>query len=112
VPHGKVTYSYYKSSILGTTLSLLVYTPPGINANETTKYPVLYLVHRGPDTEETWTKVGHASLIADNLIAQLKLLTISVGTEDFLYESVKQNIAMFHDKKLNLETFIVPGSKL
>lgn len=40
---------------------------------------------------------------------QLKLFTISVGTEDFLYESVKQNIAMFQDKKLKLETLIVPG---
>ena len=35
MPHGKVTYSYYKSSTLGTTLSLLVCTPPGINANGT-----------------------------------------------------------------------------
>ena len=40
---------------------------------------------------------------------QLKLFTISVGTEDFLYESVKQNIAMFYEKKLKVETFIVPG---
>ena len=40
---------------------------------------------------------------------QLKLFTISVGTEDFLYESVKENIAMFQEKKLNLETLIVPG---
>lgn len=40
---------------------------------------------------------------------QLKLFTIGVGTEDFLYEIVKENIAMFHEKKLKLETFIVPG---
>jgi hypothetical protein len=33
---------------------------------------------------------------------QLKLFTISVGTGRFSHESVKQNIAMFHDKKLNL----------
>src|SRR6186713_2345315 len=212
VPHGKVSYCYYKSSTLGTTRTLLVYTPPGFKANGTTKYPVLYLVHGGSDTEETWTKVGHANFIADNLIAegkakpmiivmpygnvrpspmadftddvvndvipfveanypvvkdskgraiagfsvgggqtlnigltnpdkfayvcsyapytatdefqknfsnwspdasvinkQLKLFTISVGTEDFLYESVKQNIAMFQGKRLKLETLIVPG---
>jgi enterochelin esterase-like enzyme len=173
---------------------------------------VLYLIHGGSDTEETWTKVGRANLIADNLIAQkkakpmiivmpygnvrpapmpdftkdvvndiipfveanypvikeskgravagfsvgggqtlnigltntdkfayvcsyapftatdefrknfsnwspdaasmnrqLKLLSISVGTEDFLYESVKQNIAMFKEKNLKVETLIVPG---
>ena len=177
-----------------------------------TKYPVLYLIHGGSDTEETWTKVGRANLIADNLIArgkarpmiivmpyanvfpgpmdgftkdmindiipfieanypvvpdskhravagfsvgggqtlnigltnpdkfayvcsyapytateefrknftnwspddelmnrQLKLFSISISTEDFLYESVMQNIAMFREKNLNLQTLIVPG---
>jgi len=212
VPHGKVSYRYYKSSTLGTTRTLLVYTPPGFELHGKKKYPVLYLIHGGSDTEETWTKVGRANLIADNLIAkgkakpmiivmpygnvrpkpmadftndvvkdiipfieanyptitasngraiagfsvgggqtlnigltntdkfayicsyapftntdefkknftdwtpdaaninkQLKLFTVSVGTEDFLYESVKQNIAMFQEKKVNLKTLIVPG---
>ncbi len=40
---------------------------------------------------------------------QLKLFTISVGTEDFLYEPVKQNIALFKEKKINLQPLIVPG---
>ncbi|MDX1942754.1 MAG: alpha/beta hydrolase-fold protein [Saprospiraceae bacterium] len=212
VPHGKVSYRYYKSATLGTTRPLLIYTPPGFNVNSKTKYPVLYLIHGGSDTEETWTKVGRANLIADNLIAQgkakpmiivmpygnvrpspmpdftkdvindiipfveanypvhkdskhravagfsvgggqtlnigltntdkfayvcsyapftateefrqnftnwtpdakamnkkLKLFTISVGTDDFLYESVKQNIAMFQEKKIKLEPLIVSG---
>ncbi|HEY6502603.1 MAG TPA: alpha/beta hydrolase-fold protein [Chitinophagaceae bacterium] len=212
VPHGKISYRYYKSSTLGTTRALLIYTPPGFSTNEKTKYPVLYLIHGGSDTEETWTKVGRANLIADNLIAkglakpmiivmpygnvrpkpmpdftkdvindiipfveanypvltdskdravagfsvgggqtlnigltntdkfayicsyapftateefqknfttwspdadkmnkQVKLLTISVGTEDFLYESVKKNIAMFEEKKIRLKSYIVPG---
>lgn len=210
VPHGKITYCYYNSKTLGTTRTLLVYTPPGFDVKK--KYPVLYLIHGGSDTEETWTKVGRANLIADNLIAQgkakpmiivmpygnvrpspmpdftrdvvddiipfveanypvakdsknravagfsvgggqtlnigltntdkfayvcsyapytateefkrnfsnwspdaatinkqLKLFTISVGTEDFLYESVKQNIAMFQEKKIKIEPLIVPG---
>jgi enterochelin esterase-like enzyme len=212
VPHGKVSYCYYKSTALGTTRTLLVYTPPGYNPGGKTKYPVLYLIHGGSDTEETWTKVGRANLIADNLMAQgkakpmiivmpyanvrpkpmsdftsdvvndiipfvesnyavikeskgravagfsvgggqtlniglmnpdkfayvcsyapytateefknnfanwspdasllnkqLKLFTISVGTDDFLYASVKQNIAMFQEKKINLEPLILPG---
>jgi enterochelin esterase family protein len=212
VPHGKISYRYYKSATLGTTRTLLVYTPPGFDVNGKTKYPVLYLIHGGSDTEETWTKVGHANLIADNLIAQskakpmiivmpygnvrpnpmpdftkdvindiipfieanypvftdsknravagfsvgggqtlnigltntdkfayvcsyapytateefqknftnwspnaevinkqLKLFTISVGTEDFLYESVKKNIAMFKEKKINVEPYFVDG---
>lgn len=212
VSHGKISYRYYKSATLGTTRPLLIYTPPGFNANGKTKYPVLYLIHGGSDTEETWTKVGRANLIADNLIAQgkakpmiivmpygnvrpspmpdftkdmindiipfveanypvhkdskhravagfsvgggqtlnigltntdqfayicsyapftatdefkqnftnwtpnakamnkqLKLFTISVGTEDFLYESVQQNISMFKEKKIKVEPTIVPG---
>jgi enterochelin esterase family protein len=212
VPHGKINYHYYPSATLSSTRQLLVYTPPGFSANGKTKYPVLYLIHGGSDTEETWTKVGRANLIADNLIAkglakpmiivmpygnvrprpmpdftmdvindiipfvesnypvltdsknravagfsvgggqtlnigltntdkfayicsyapytateefqknftnwspdaekinkQLKLFTISVGTEDFLYESVKKNLAMFDEKKINVKSHIVPG---
>lgn len=213
VPHGKVTYRYYKSGTLGTTRQMLVYTPPGFNPNGAKKYPVLYLIHGGSDTEETWTKVGNANLIADNLIAQgkalpmiivmpygnvrpapmpdftkdvlndvipfieanypvltdsrnrgiagfsvgggqtlnigltntakfayvasyapftqteefgrnfgasyapnadqinkqLKLFTIHVGTDDFLYESVKNNIAMFTGKGIKLRSDIVSG---
>ncbi|MDX2301975.1 MAG: alpha/beta hydrolase-fold protein [Microscillaceae bacterium] len=212
VPHGKITYHYYKSTTLGRTRPLLVYTPPGFDARAKIKYPVLYLIHGGSDTEETWTKVGRANLIADNLIAQgkakpmlivmpygnvrpnpmadftkdvvndiipfvesnypvlndsehraiagfsvgggqtlniglshtdkfayicsyapytatdefkknftdwspradlmnkqLKLFNISIATEDFLYESVQKNIAMFKEKNLKLDTLIVPG---
>jgi enterochelin esterase family protein len=213
VPHGKISYRLYKSGTLKTTRQLLVYTPPGFNPNGKIKYPVLYLIHGGSDTEETWTKVGNANFIADNLIAQgkakpmiivmpygnvrpapmpdftkdvindiipfieanypvltdsknravagfsvgggqtlniglpntdkfayvssyapftqteefqrnfganyspnaasinsqLKLFTISVGTEDFLYESVKQNIAMYEKKGIKLKSYIVPG---
>ena len=213
VPHGDISYRYYNSTTLGRTRTLVIYTPPGFDINGKTKYPVLYLIHGGSDTEETWTKVGRANLIADNLIAQgkakpmiivmpyanvmpgpregftkdvindiipfveenypvltdsknravagfsvgggqtlniglmnpdkfayvcsyapytateeyknnfsnwkpdadlinkqLKLFSISIATDDFLYESVKQNIAMFQEKKLNLKTLIVSGS--
>jgi enterochelin esterase-like enzyme len=212
VPHGKISYRLYKSATLGTTRQLLVYTPPGFTANSKKKYPVLYLIHGGSDTEETWTKVGRANFIADNLIAQkkavpmvivmpygnvrpkpmpdftkdvisdiipfiesnypvftdsksravagfsvgggqtlnigltntdkfayicsyapftateefqknftnwtpdaekinnqLKLFTISVGTDDFLYESVKKNIALFEEKKIKIKPYIVSG---
>ena len=212
VPHGKISYRYYNSKTLNETRRVLVYTPPGFNMQDNKKYPVLYLIHGGSDTEETWTKVGKANLIADNLIAdgkavpmiivmpygnvrpapmpdftkdvmndvipfiesnyptytdtehravagfsvgggqtlnigltntdkfsyicsyapytatqefkenftdwnpdakkingQLKLFTISVGTDDFLYESVKGNIAMFKEKKINIKPLIVSG---
>jgi len=213
VPHGKISYRYYKSNTLGTTRQLLVYTPSGFNPYGKVKYPVLYLIHGGSDTEETWTKVGRANLIADNLISenkavpmiivmpygnvrpapmpdftkdvmndiipfieanypvltdskhravagfsvgggqtlniglthtdkfayicsyapytateefqknfgsnyhpdsalfnkQVKLFTISVGTEDFLYENAKQIIAMYGSKGIKVKSYIVSG---
>lgn len=71
VPHGTVSYRYYQSPELGTR-PVVIYTPAGYETNPNTKYPVLYLLHGTTDTEETWTKVGRANIILDNLIAQGK----------------------------------------
>jgi enterochelin esterase-like enzyme len=212
VPHGKIHYEYYNSASLGRTREVLVYTPPSFDPKNGKKYPVLYLIHGGSDTQETWTKVGNANFIADNLIAQgkaeemiivmpygnvrpspmedftkdvvndilpfiekaypvytdsknravagfsvgggqtlnigltntdkfsyicsyapytatpefkknfdnwspdakkmneqLKLFTVSVGTEDFLFESVQENLAMFNQKGINVQPIIVSG---
>lgn len=71
VPHGTVAYRYYRSQELGTR-PIVIYTPPGYEKDTKTTYPVLYLLHGSTDTEETWTKVGRANVILDNLIAQGK----------------------------------------
>ena len=71
VPHGALEYRFYQTKNLGIR-PLVVYTPPGYEENSTTQYPVLYLLHGTTDTEETWTKVGKAHVILDNLIAQGK----------------------------------------
>lgn len=71
VPHGTLSYRYYYSTELGTR-PVLIYTPPGYENDTKTNYPVLYLLHGTTDTEETWTKVGRANIILDNLIAQGK----------------------------------------
>ncbi len=71
VPHGTVSYRYYNSPELGTR-PVVIYTPPGYETDTKTTYPVLYLLHGTTDTEETWTKVGRANIILDNLIAQGK----------------------------------------
>jgi enterochelin esterase family protein len=71
VPHGTLSYRYYTSVELGTR-PVVIYTPPGYEKDAKTKYPVLYLLHGTTDTEETWTKVGRAHIILDNLIAQGK----------------------------------------
>ena len=45
-----------------------VYTPPGYEAGRD-KYPVFYLLHGAGDVDDSWTSVGRAGFILDNLIA-------------------------------------------
>ena len=71
VPHGALSYQYYNSAELGTR-PVIVYTPPGYEKETKAYYPVLYLLHGTTDVEDTWTKVGRANIILDNLIAQGK----------------------------------------
>jgi len=68
VPHGSVAVFEYWSKSLGVKRRAHVYTPPGY-ARGGGKYPVLYLVHGAGDSDDSWTSVGHAHYILDNLIA-------------------------------------------
>jgi enterochelin esterase family protein len=68
VPHGAVAVVEYWSNALGVKRRAHVYTPPGY-MNGRRKYPVLYLVHGAGDSDDSWTSVGHANYILDNLIA-------------------------------------------
>lgn len=68
VPHGAVSHITYFSAPLGQMREAYVYTPPGY-MNGSASYPVLYLVHGAGDSSDSWTQVGHANLILDNLIA-------------------------------------------
>lgn len=77
VPHGTLSYRYYHSDELGMR-PVLIYTPPGYEENPDTRYPVLYLLHGTTDTEETWTKVGRANIILDNLIDQGKAVPMII----------------------------------
>ena len=69
VPHGTIHIHKYQSKSLGVPRRLYLYTPPGYETNQDTKYPVLYLFHGFGDTEDAWTGIGRANLIMDNLIA-------------------------------------------
>jgi len=72
VLHGTVHIHRYLSKSLGVARGLYVYTPPGYETSKNTKYPALYLLHGMGDNEDTWTVVGRANVIADNLVAQGK----------------------------------------
>ena len=66
VPHGAVAKVFYRSPTLGAR-RMHVYTPPGYG--KASNLPVLYLIHGGGDSDESWSTVGRAGFILDNLIA-------------------------------------------
>ena len=72
VPHGAVSTIRYVASALGNARrEMYVYTPPGYDKG-TASYPVLYLIHGGGDTAISWSTVGRANDILDNLLAEKK----------------------------------------
>jgi len=66
VPHGAVAKVLYHSPTLGER-RMHVYTPPGYDRGR--DFPVLYLIHGGGESDESWSTVGRAGFILDNLIA-------------------------------------------
>ena len=72
VPHGALHAHFYSSDAGGANRRLLVYTPPGYERDGGADYPALYLLHGSGDRETTWSEVGKANLILDNLIADGK----------------------------------------
>ena len=71
VPHGSIAAVTYYSTALTTFRRMHVYTPPGYEKNND-KYPVFYLLHGAGDSDDSWTSVGRAGFILDNLIAAKK----------------------------------------
>lgn len=66
--HGAVSQVTYHSTVLGHTRRLHVYTPPGYELGSR-RYPVFYLLHGASDSDGSWSSVGRAAAILDNLIA-------------------------------------------
>jgi enterochelin esterase family protein len=71
VPHGALATVTYYSNSLKKFRRMHVYTPPGYEANAE-KYPVFYLLHGSSDSDGSWSSVGRANFILDNLIAAKK----------------------------------------
>ena len=72
VPHGRVEQILFASPSTSTQRRAFVYTPPGYDQNQRTRYPVLYLQHGWGEDETAWFNQGRANLIMDNLIAEGK----------------------------------------
>lgn len=71
VPHGAVSSVPYYSTSLKRFRRMHVYTPPGYEAGKG-RYPVFYLLHGAGDSDDSWTSVGRAGIILDNLINDKK----------------------------------------
>ena len=81
VPHGEVRVRWYRSKVTGAWRRAHVYTPPGYDRDQKTRYPVLYLQHGAGENETSWTKQGRANLILDNLIAEKRARPMLVVME-------------------------------
>jgi enterochelin esterase family protein len=81
VAHGSVAEAHYYSTVLGQTRRMHVYTPPGYERSRDT-YPVLYLLHGAFDGDDSWSTVGRAGFILDNLIASGKARPMVVVMPD------------------------------
>jgi len=68
VQHGAVASVTYHSKTLDKFRRMHVYTPPGYEISNR-KYPIFYLLHGAGDCDDSWTSVGRAGFILDNLIA-------------------------------------------
>jgi enterochelin esterase family protein len=78
VPHGSLNLVRYVAKTLDNARrELYVYTPPGYEKSRQ-RYPVLYLIHGGGDTAISWSTVGRANDILDNLLAEKKALPMIV----------------------------------
>lgn len=83
VPRGDVRAHWYFSKITGKWRRAFVYTPPGYDRNQRTRYPVLYLQHGAGENERGWIEQGRANFILDHLIAGKRarpmLLVVDTG---------------------------------
>lgn len=77
VPHGAVAAVPYYSSVLSRFRRMHIYTPPGYEQGKG-RYPVFYLLHGAGDCDDSWTSVGRAGFILDNLIAAGKAVPMIV----------------------------------
>jgi enterochelin esterase family protein len=82
VPHGTLRIHSYQSRALGRRRGLQVYTPPEYEKDTRARYPVLYLFHGSGDNEATWSVLGRAHMIVDNLLAQGKAQPMIVVMPD------------------------------
>jgi enterochelin esterase-like enzyme len=82
VPHGDIRIVPYFSPVTRSWRQLYIYTPPGYDADQSAKFPVLYILHGGGEDESGWATQGKTNFILDNLIAEGKAKPMLVVMPD------------------------------
>jgi enterochelin esterase family protein len=70
IERGAVATHYFHSDVAGDDREFRVYTPAGYDPAREEPYPVLFLLHGLGDEASSWTEMGMAHVILDNLIAR------------------------------------------
>ncbi|SEJ01167.1 enterochelin esterase [Dyadobacter koreensis] len=109
VAHGSVTRHIYHSDVLNGEREIFIYTPPGYDSKK--KYPVLYLLGGSGELASGWTIDGRANFIADNLLAEGKMvpMIIAMPNNQVLHRSDPKHVEktyMLFEKELRNQ--IVP----
>ena len=92
VPHGVISVVTYYSTVLRKFRRFHIYTPPGYEANQQ-KYPVLYLLHGANESDQSWSTVGRAGFILDNLIADRAAVPMIVVMPNGHVDQTPPNVA-------------------
>jgi enterochelin esterase-like enzyme len=104
VPHGAISVVTYYSSVLKKFRRFHVYTPPGYEANQQ-KYPVLYLLHGANESDDSWSTVGRAGFILDNLIADGKAVPMIVVMPNGHIDQTPPNSGAPSSQRLEFSAF-------
>lgn len=99
VEHGAVADVTYWSDTFDRHRRMHVYTPPGYERGRG-RFPVFYLIHGGGDSDDSWSTIGRAGFILDNLIAEGKAREMIVVMPDghTPTSSRERNVTLFADE--------------
>lgn len=105
VPHGDIRIRKYFSPVTRSWREIYIYTPPGYDADQGAKYPVLYILHGGGEDQTGWARQGKTDLILDNLIAEGKakpMLVVmpdaNIGAGGFNPSAIENSMKMFESE--------------
>ncbi len=110
VPHGQLREVLFFSPSTDANRRAFVSTPPGYDADQATRYPVLYLQHGWGENEYGWGAQGHAGLILDNLIAEGKtkpfIIAMTYGMTNEVRMGEMANFDIRHFEKVLVHELI------